>query len=108
MSEFPHKEQHLHSMHCQRYCFTEMIILGVNCKHVGWPGGARDHRKCYKTTQNHQLGTEFRALNKWYFPYENHFSPPNEEICASRKTENLHKNEVTFVMDDIWNLFVYP
>lgn len=37
LSDVPQIEQHLHSMHCQRYFPTEMIIFAVNCKHVGWP-----------------------------------------------------------------------
>lgn len=37
LSEVPQTEQHLHSMHCQRYFFTEMFIFGVNCRQVGWP-----------------------------------------------------------------------
>lgn len=30
-------EQHLHSIHCQRYLRTERIILGVNWRHEGCP-----------------------------------------------------------------------
>jgi hypothetical protein len=37
LSELPQMEQHLHSMHCHRYLRTEMIMLGVNCRQVGWP-----------------------------------------------------------------------
>lgn len=37
LSDVPQIEQHLHSIHCQRYFPTEIIILAVNCKHVGWP-----------------------------------------------------------------------
>lgn len=37
LSEFPHRLQHLHSIHCQRYCLTEIIMLAVNCKHDGCP-----------------------------------------------------------------------
>jgi len=37
LSEVPQTEQHLHSMHCHRYFFTEIIILSVNCRHDGWP-----------------------------------------------------------------------
>ena len=37
LSEVPHRPQLLHSIHCQGYFFTEMIMLGVNCKHDGWP-----------------------------------------------------------------------
>jgi len=36
LSEVPHNPHDLHSMHCHLYFFTEMIILGVNCKQVGW------------------------------------------------------------------------
>lgn len=35
LSLVPQTEQHLHSMHCQRYLRTETIMLSVNCKHVG-------------------------------------------------------------------------
>jgi hypothetical protein len=38
LSEVPHKPQLLHSMHCQGYFLTEMIMLAVNCKHDGCPG----------------------------------------------------------------------
>ena len=37
LSDVPQIEQHLHSMHCQRYFPTEMIIFAVNWRHVGWP-----------------------------------------------------------------------
>lgn len=37
LSEVPQIEQYLHSIHCQRYFRTEMIIFLVNCKQVGWP-----------------------------------------------------------------------
>lgn len=37
LSELPQRLQHLHSMHCQRYCLTDMIMLAVNCKQVGCP-----------------------------------------------------------------------
>lgn len=30
-------EQYLHSMHCQRYRFTEIIMFVVNCRQEGWP-----------------------------------------------------------------------
>lgn len=33
----PQIEQYLHSMHCQRYRFTDTIMLAVNCRHEGWP-----------------------------------------------------------------------
>ena len=33
----PHRVQHLHSMHCQGYSLTEMIMLWVNCRQVGCP-----------------------------------------------------------------------
>lgn len=35
LSEVPHTEQHLHSMHCHLYLRTEIIILAVNCRQVG-------------------------------------------------------------------------
>ena len=37
LSDVPQIEQHLHSIHCQRYFFTEMIMFAVNCKQVGCP-----------------------------------------------------------------------
>lgn len=35
LSDVPQIEQHLHSMHCQRYLPTEMIMFAVNWRHVG-------------------------------------------------------------------------
>jgi hypothetical protein len=35
LSEVPHTEQHLHSMHCHLYLRTEIIILAVNCRQEG-------------------------------------------------------------------------
>ena len=37
LSEVPHMEQHLHSIHCHLYLRTETIIFAVNCKQVGCP-----------------------------------------------------------------------
>lgn len=37
LSELPQRLQHLHSMHCQRYCLTDMIMLAVNWRQVGCP-----------------------------------------------------------------------
>jgi len=41
LSDVPQIEQHLHSIHCQRYFPTEIIIFAVNCRHVGWPKNIR-------------------------------------------------------------------
>ena len=35
LSEVPHSEQDLHSMHCHLYFFTSRINLSVNCRHDG-------------------------------------------------------------------------
>lgn len=37
LSEVPQMEQYLHSMHCHRYRFTEIIMLAVNWRQVGCP-----------------------------------------------------------------------
>lgn len=37
LSDVPQIVQYLHSIHCQRYFFTEIFMLAVNCRHVGWP-----------------------------------------------------------------------
>ena len=36
-SEVPQTAHDLHSMHCQGYLSTEVIIFGVNWRQVGWP-----------------------------------------------------------------------
>ena len=38
LSDVPQSPQDLHSIHCQGYFFTEMIILAENCRHEGCPG----------------------------------------------------------------------
>ncbi|KAH9422440.1 hypothetical protein DERP_003116 [Dermatophagoides pteronyssinus] len=35
LSDVPQIPQDLHSIHCQRYFFTDNIIVGVNCKQDG-------------------------------------------------------------------------
>lgn len=45
LSEVPQTEQHLHSMHCQRYFFTDILILAVNCRQVGCPIKFKDKLK---------------------------------------------------------------
>lgn len=37
LSDVPQIEQYLHSMHCHRYRFTDIIMFGVNWRQDGWP-----------------------------------------------------------------------
>ena len=57
MSEVPQRLQHLHSIHCQRYCLTEMIILAVNCKQDGCPITKNNRKKCKTKTRGHRHKT---------------------------------------------------
>lgn len=37
LSDVPHKQQHLHSIHCHLYFFTCAVKFSLNCKQEGWP-----------------------------------------------------------------------
>lgn len=38
LSDVPQRPQDLHSIHCQGYFFTDIIMFGVNCRQDGCPG----------------------------------------------------------------------
>lgn len=44
--------QYLHSMHCQRYLRTEMIMLAVNCRHVGCPDRPQSEQETNSSASN--------------------------------------------------------